>query len=166
LDRNPEPDCTARLLSVGVLDEAGNLKEYLHHHRPFQLRLRVAVYRPAGRVYVAIHIHDDELSTVLFSRDLEVSGTPLLPDDQTGDFTITAVVPAPLLVPGRYWLSVHLVQVPPGQIIDGADHVCPFELVDDGSVTARLGLPWRGKVQPGLAWTVVRQEGLSREAGP
>ena len=101
----------------------------------------------------AVHILDSDLQTLLFSRNFEDDNERI--SWEPGLYTYAIKVPSPLFVPGIYRLSVHVARILPAEIIDGADNVCPFELVDTGSINAKKGFPWRGRLSVPLKWTLL-----------
>ncbi len=141
-----------QIRSIRVVDGHGQLAARHPHDEPFWLELELFAHRTSSGVYCAFHIHDSELATVLFSRDFE-SDERLASEPRTpGLHRYRIRIPAPLLIPGAYSVSVHVVALTSGQRLDGADHVCPFRIFDNGSAGARRGFAWRGKVSVPLRW--------------
>ena len=170
-----------QLVSLAVFDEAGQLSLELPHDRSFQLQVQVLVSSRISNVYIAIHIHEQDLTTLLLSRDFEADENRLGPREP-GLYTYHLRVPASLLVPGEYSISAYVAQSTPGRLvglstagrtihraevstpgrlIHRVDHVCNFEVVDNGSIQARMGFPWVGKLAVPLYWEEV--EVVSKE---
>jgi lipopolysaccharide transport system ATP-binding protein len=147
-----EQAIAVQLVSLRILNEAGQLSSELPHDRSFLIEVQVLVRFRVSNTYLAIHIHDQDLATLLFSRDFETNENMLGPREP-GLYTYHLRVPGSLLVPGEYCISVHVAR--PDQIIHGADHVCNFEIVDNGSARAKMGFPWRGKLAVPLRWEQV-----------
>jgi hypothetical protein len=123
-------------------------------------------------VHVALQIHDHDLSTLLLSRDFETDTSRLGPREP-GLYTYQLLVPGSILVPGDYSIGAYVGQSSwsapgrlvdlsmPGRVIHRADHACSFELVDNGSVQAKMGFGWGGKLAVPLEWEEV--ECVTRE---
>lgn len=143
-----------QFLSLSVVDEDGKLAPHHPFDRSFWLRMEVLVRSKITNVYLAAHIHDSDMSTLLFTRDFEGDESNLL-QREPGLYVYSIRIPAPLLVPGKYQVSAHAARSAPPQLIDGVDHVCPFEIVDSGSTRAKMGFPWHGKISTPLEWTCI-----------
>lgn len=154
IELNEEPNLPAQLLSARIVNSDEELLSHHPHDQPFWLKIQVLVRSRIANVYLAAHIHDHDLETIIFTRDFESDENYLLPR-KPGIHTYAIKIPAPLLVPGNYRISVHLARSSPGEIISGVDYVCPFEIVDSGSVRAKVGFPWRGKVFVPCTWELV-----------
>ncbi len=141
----------AQITRVSVVDTKGGLAAHHPYDKPFVIQIQVHVHNRVPSAYLALHIHDNELRTLLFSRHF-------IPSEATEDGLETGVhdfavqCPAPLLVPGGYHISVHLANASPSRVFDRVDHECHFELVDSGSETAKRGFPWRGSLAVPLQW--------------
>jgi lipopolysaccharide transport system ATP-binding protein len=155
-----------QVASLSVLDESGQAARQLPHDRPFQVQLQVLVRSRVSGVHAAFEIHDHDLSTLMLSRDFETDTSRLGPREP-GLYSYRLSVPGSLLVPGEYSISAHIgksIQSTPGRLVDlshpgrvlhKADHACSFELVDNGSVQARMGFGWGGKLAVPLEWEEV-----------
>ena len=150
----PRETVRVQLLRLAVQDDHGRSSWELPHDRPFVVRVEMTVREPVTNVFLALHIHDQDLATILFSRDFETDVTRL-GERKPGQYSYEIHVPGHLLVPGEYTLSVHVAESTPGRIVDAADHACSFVVIDNGSVQARMGFPWRGKVAVPLSWDSV-----------
>jgi lipopolysaccharide transport system ATP-binding protein len=146
-----EQTLPVQLVSLKILDQVGQLSSELPHDHSFRIEVQVLVRFKVSHIYLAIHIHDQDLATLLFSRDFETNEGMLGPREP-GLHTYNLCVPGSLLAPGEYSISVHVVQSAEGRILHGADHVCNFEVVDNGSTRAKMGFPWRGKLAVPLHW--------------
>jgi lipopolysaccharide transport system ATP-binding protein len=160
IDRQPQvaipnnPDLPIQLLMISIVDEADELVIQHPYDRPLWLKIVTEVRHPV-KCYIAVHIHDSDLNTLLFSRDFE-SRKESLDHREPGRWTYHVEIPGNTLVPGMYRVSVHLAEVTPPRIIQRADYICPFEIIDIGSIRAEMGFPWRGKVATPLPWTSVK----------
>ncbi|NEO48876.1 ABC transporter ATP-binding protein [Moorena sp. SIO3I6] len=143
-----------QLLFVSVVNEQDDLATQHPYNEPFSLKIQVLVRSRISKIYLASHIHDSDLETLIFTRDFELDENFLM-HREPGVYTYSIKVPAPLLVPGKYRISVHVARSSPAEIITGVDCVCPFEIIDNGSTRAKTGFPWRGKIYTPLKWEVI-----------
>ena len=150
------------LKSVRVVNNQGNVLASYPHDEPFKVQVDFEITSPVTNIYLALHIHDTDHTTVIFSRDFESDDEKLL-SRMPGRYTYFVEIPAPLLIPGTYKISVHVAQSSPGKVIDRADYICPFEIFDNGSVYARLGYPWWGKISTPLKWECEQYESQSND---
>jgi len=146
-----------QILSVKVINEDNKLIVNHPYDKPFFIDICIHVRVRMSNIYIAAHVHDTELQTIIFTRDFELSQNRLL-EREPGVYNYSIKFPAPLLVPGTYRISVHIACSAPLQLITGIDYVCPFELVDSGSMWAKTGFPWRGKIATPLEWTVTNDQ--------
>jgi lipopolysaccharide transport system ATP-binding protein len=147
------PTLPIQLSAISVIDEADNLVNQHPYDQPLWIKIIARVRTRVSKYYIALHVSDSDLNTILFSRDFE-SNKDFLLDREPGIYTYLVQLPGQVLVPGNYRISVHLAQSSPAQVIQRADYVCPFEVLDIGSVRAEMGFPWYGKVAVPLKWTI------------
>ncbi len=155
----PDPARGIQYLDVYIADRKGNLTSRLPHDEPFTIHMHVLVRAPLYRLRPALAVLDSQLDTVLNSFDFDPdhqSGGTL----QAGTYDYQVRVPAPLLVPGHYRLSLGMTRTfaRSSKTFARLEHVCPFEIFDNGSERARAFIRWRGRVAPHLEWECIRQE--------
>jgi lipopolysaccharide transport system ATP-binding protein len=144
----------AQILSVSVMDENNILAKIHPYSLPFFIKIKVRIYSKIVNGYIAIHIKDNESQTIIFSRkflNMADEDCSCLP----GIYGYSVKIPAPLLIPGNYTVSVHFVSGIYPELTDGVDDVCSFELVDSGSKDTKEVLPWRGKLSIPLSWDII-----------
>ena len=154
-----------QFLDVHLTDEAGNATSRLPHDQPFVVHIRLEVRVPQHKLRPALAVVDGQLETVLNSYDFDPMHQPagmLAP----GTYSYQVRVPAPLLVPGQYRLSLAMTRsfAKSSRAFARLEHICPFEIFDNGSERARAFIRWRGQVAPALQWECVR-EGSVMDAG-
>ena len=98
-------------------------------------------------------IEDRDLDVIINTIDIMQDENQLI-DRQPGTYTYRIHIPSPLLVPGNYRLSLFLRPIK-GKAFDRLDHACPFEVYDNGSVLAKSGIRWRGKINVPIPWECV-----------
>jgi lipopolysaccharide transport system ATP-binding protein len=155
----PDPALGMQILEAGIVDIDGQPINRLTHEQPFSIHVKVAYRTPEIRTTVAVHIQDSEQNTIISSYEFEQNETSLV-DKQTGIFTYQVEVPAPLLIPGNYRISIE-ARRPGRRVYHTLSHVCPFEIYDSGSVFARVRGNWSGKVHIPLAWRCIEVLPLS-----
>jgi lipopolysaccharide transport system ATP-binding protein len=149
--RDENPKLQIQILEAKVLNEDNQVMSTNPYWKSLRVFLRLAIRENISKVYLALHIHDHSLETILFSRDFDLNERNLL-GREPGVYEYSIKVPGKLLVPGFYSISIHVAWASPPEIIDGVDHVCPFEVIDDQSNMSKIGFPWRGKIATFLKW--------------
>ncbi len=150
----PNPNLPMQLLSVAVLNQDGSPSYRIPHDQPFDVQVQVAVRQPVFRSMLLMSVEDSDLGTVLNTSDFMLDESRLLNRDP-GVYTYRIHIPSPLLVPGSYRLS--LTAKPSGRReFHRLEHICPFEIFDNGSVIARVGARWRGKINAPIPWECVQ----------
>ncbi len=152
-----QPALPLQLTRVAVVDEQGLPARMFSYAEPLRLEIGYRVHRPIPQAYIALHIHDSDLNTLLFSRDFEYK-PELLDRREAGDYAYTVVIPEKVFAPGLYRISVHAT-LTYGGVVHRADHACPFEIIDTGSQWAKMGFPWQGKLSVPVTWLEKPEEG-------
>ena len=146
-----DPNLPIQIQGLKVIGVDGSTQK-LPHDREFLVEARIEFKQRMTNVYLALHIHDSDLQTLLFSRDFE-SEQSFLNEREPGTYIVRIVIPAPLLVPGVYRITLHVARTLPSVMITGVEYTCPFEIYDAGSPRAKMGFGWRGKIAASLVWT-------------
>jgi lipopolysaccharide transport system ATP-binding protein len=146
-----------QFFSISITNSNKEIKKIYSYKEPIWIRIEFLVHYPISGVYFAAHIHDGTLNTLLFTRDFDSTEINLRILEQ-GHYTYSFYIPAPLLVPGFYNISIHIAHSNPPELIEGVDHVCSFEIFDDGSENAKKGFPWRGKLSIPIKWDLKKNE--------
>jgi len=144
-----------QIKSISVVNLDDQLLTAHPYDEQFKIHIELKVHSPVSGIYFAVHILDSDLQTLLFSRNFEDDDERIL--WEPGLYIYDIEVPSPIFVPGIYRLRIHVANILPAKIVDGADNVCPFELVDTGSVNAKKGFPWRGILSVPLKWNLVNR---------
>jgi len=148
-----KPDLPCQINSVKILSSQGQVTPNLPHDKPFKIEVEVSIRKKLPDWYLALHILDEESGIVVFDRMLS-SLESSCRNWGSGTKKVFATIPGPLIVPGRYYVTVHLSLLNPPEKIDGAEAVCSFEIFDNGSANARAGLPWHGKISTPIQWII------------
>jgi lipopolysaccharide transport system ATP-binding protein len=147
------PDQEARLETARVLDEAGEPTGVVDFDRPFQVDITYRVLAPIRDLSVAYQLFDAQENLVFEAMDTdlaELKGQVREP----GSYRVICGIPAPLLKPGRYHLSL-VSFVERVKIIERQPSVLTFDVTEVGYSLnpGRLGV-----VAPVLHWTVQHLE--------
>lgn len=145
----PQASLEMQVLSVAILDQAHRPTNRLPHDRPFDIELKVAVRKPLFRSLIGVSIEDSDLDALIHTVDYMQDEASLL-NRAPGVYTYRVHFPA-LLTPGNYRLSL-VARSFGKRIYHRVEHVCPFEVFDNGSVIARAGGKWGGKVTVPVTW--------------
>lgn len=145
-----DPDLPIQILSISIINSDGEFAQQHPYDQPFFVNLKVYVKHLLSNVYIAVHIHDNDLTTLIFTRDFEYHENNLVKNK--GLYLYTVEIPSPLLVPGIYRVSVHIAYSAPPKLIHGIDYVCEFNIIDNKSIQAKMGFPWKGKISIPLKW--------------
>jgi lipopolysaccharide transport system ATP-binding protein len=134
------------LTFVQVVNKNNIVAKQFSYDEEIRIIFGVKVNSRQSRIYSALHIHDSEQQTLLFSRDFEADIERLSKNWLPGNYRYSIAIPKCTLIPGIYRLSIHIASSLPAKVLNGVDAVCPFEIVDKGSVRAQTGFPWVGKM--------------------
>ncbi len=164
IEAAPDRSKPMQILHLAVVDQAEKLTQQIAHDQPFAVRLRVGVWDTVYRGILALSIHNNDMDTIILSQDFEKDESSLLAR-QPGVYEYKIQVPAPLLVPGHYRLSIRATRGGRKRdlVVDEVQHVCPFEIFDNGSAYARVGAKWGGIVTGLLKWECVPKVELERQ---
>ena len=149
-----QSDVPIQLDYVKVVNEDNEATGVFSFYEPVRVLIGLRVHSRISRIYVAFHVQDNEQQTLLFSRNFESNIDALSKDWLPGIYVYSLQIPGYLLTPATYRLSVHVASSLPAKIISGADRVCPFDIVDTGSVRMQAGFPWVGKVSFFPEWVL------------
>jgi lipopolysaccharide transport system ATP-binding protein len=154
----PDPARPTQILSAVVENPEGRPATDIPHDQPFWVWLKLAIRRPLYTVYVALHILDAEMETILTLRDVD-QGESSIASQPPGTYAYRVRLQAPHLVPGKYWLSVEirLHASWARDIVDRAEGIWPFEVYDNGSALSRMNLSWSGKFSLPVQWQCVER---------
>jgi lipopolysaccharide transport system ATP-binding protein len=167
VDRPRDPSLAVQLLHVNVTNEQGSTETRFGHDQDIYFELKTAVNSPAYRMFIELQIIDEKLDTIFTSRDFELDENRIS-SRQPGVYTYRVKLPAPLLIPNQYRISLYAKKRfrRDNIIVDQVEHVCPFEVFDNGSVMARAGVNWSGHVTFPLLWEEVKRNNLLEENPP
>ena len=147
------------LEQVYILNSEGKLATELPIDQSFHIHYFFKINQELSKIYTSLHVHDDEMNTVIFARDFESDERRINYSYAPGVYEGDIVIP-PLLAPGNYRFSLHFSTSIPPRVIYRADGICPIELVDQSSIRSKLGFPWHGKINAALDWNIYKKGGI------
>jgi lipopolysaccharide transport system ATP-binding protein len=148
----PDLRMNVQFLELGIEEQNGTSLR-LPHDQPFTIRLKVAVREANQRLVLNLSVLDADMNNILQSSDFDTD-EERREYRQPGVYTYRITIP-PILAPGNYRLSADaLLHFNPKWNVtkDSLQHVCPFEIYDNGSPRSRAGMPWMGKLAYLLDW--------------
>jgi lipopolysaccharide transport system ATP-binding protein len=159
VSREIKVNIPVQIIGVEIIGNANESGIQLPHDQPFTVRLKIAVNRIIQKSFITLHILDKDLDPIFSGSDFEFDESGM--ENRTpGIYTYDIRIPAPFLIPGNYRLSVEtsaksLQRTFP---IDSVEHICPFDIFDNGSILAQVGVKWAGKVKPSLTWSCLKKD--------
>jgi lipopolysaccharide transport system ATP-binding protein len=157
-ERKANEKISMQIMSVTVLDQKGKSVARIPHDQPFSIRLQTVVREITHQTFPIIEILDSDLAPVIHSNYFNQGDEDGMRSYSPGSYSFHIRVPAPLLVPGSYRINVNIMSVRKRTWpIDQVEHVCPFEIFDNGSDLARFGIKWTGKLALPLEWDCIQE---------
>jgi len=157
--RKENKNLSMQIMSISVQDQKGKTVVRIPHDQPFSLRIQIVVRETTHQIFPSIEVLDTDLATVIHSNYFNQGIEDGMRSYSPGAYSFVVRMPAPLLVPGSYRISVNLTRktLRKGWVIDRVEHVCPFEIYDNGSNLARFGIKWMGKLALPLEWDCTQE---------
>ena len=150
----PDPNLRAQILEVSLLDAQGRSETRFPHDEPFSINVRAYIREPLPALYFSVTMFDSELNPILSTYDFEENQDRLLRRD-AGEYNFHLTIP-PLFAPDEYRLSLRAVVLHTKREfpMHNVEHVCPFEIYDNGSVRSRANARWEGKLSTPIHWDI------------
>ena len=121
---------------------------------PISITYQLEVIRRTSRIYVAFHLKDSTLESVIFCRDFEFDAD-LLRDRDTGTYEFSITIPAGILTPGTYSVVLDLCRSSPGEILQSSSSKGTIKIYDNNSTLASVGFQWLRKWNAPVDWSQV-----------
>ncbi len=141
-----------QLTEIRITNYSGENNFDFYFDEKLLVILKLKVHSEISRIYVAFHVINSELQTLIFSRDFESDINRLSKKWLPGEYEYTIYIPEKIFIPGTYSLSIHLASSIPPRVFNGLDNVCPFTINDKGSIRSQTGFPWAGKIGIPIDW--------------
>jgi lipopolysaccharide transport system ATP-binding protein len=141
-----DADCgrEIRFRSIEVVGADGSAQPYVPYEEPVRIRVEHEVNEPMKNVMLVMHIGDMSGNVIIATSDVDEDDART--DRRPGVFTHTVTVPAALLRPGRYLISVMAKARKIGSI-DDHEYCLGFEVVPRRDMIIRGGI-----ISPLLHW--------------
>jgi lipopolysaccharide transport system ATP-binding protein len=167
VNRMRDTSLSVQILQATVNNEQASTETRFGHDQDIFFEFKVAINLSAYRMFLEFQVMDEKLDTIFTSHDFELDENRIS-SRQPGVYTYRIKLPAPLLIPGQYRISIYAKRRHRKNniIVDQVEHVCPFEVFDNGSVMARAGVNWSGHVTFPLLWEEISRTNLSDEKSP
>jgi lipopolysaccharide transport system ATP-binding protein len=146
------PDITEFLLHrVSILNSAGQISSSLDIHDPFTVRIEYEILKPVTNCRVAIRLINWEGIVIInpFDVDNPENSATKMP----GRYVATCEIPADLLSPGSYLISVG-ADIQSIKVLVHAEHVLSFSIEDTGKVGWYRGGKRLGVIRPSIPWHI------------
>ncbi len=155
LEFAPNSSLPFQILSVTILNQKGKIVTAFSYEHAFIINMEMVVRRQAPKSYLSVDILDEDMQPVINSYDFETEKRFV--NHQPGLYSVKITVP-PILVPGEYRLSIRVIRKGKWRenVLDAAQEVCPFQIIDSGSGRSQAGIKWSGKVTGQLNWQFIK----------
>ncbi|MEW5940819.1 MAG: Wzt carbohydrate-binding domain-containing protein, partial [Chloroflexota bacterium] len=152
----PDPNRRAQILEVSLRDPQGRSETRFPHDEPFSIQIRTAIREPLPALSFSVTVSDSQLNPILSTYDFEEDQDRLL-KREAGEYVFNLQIP-PIFAPDEYRLSLRAVVLHPKRefTLHNVEHVCPFEIYDNGSLRSRVNARWDGKLSTPVHWEQVR----------
>jgi len=147
-----DPKRLAQILEVSVINGQGQPDTRFPHDEPLTIRIKADVSQPIPGLCFSVVVYDSELNAILSTYDFEEDEDRLLRREQ-GERTLEVTIP-PIFAPDEYRLSVRATVLHPSRehTLHNAEHICPFEIYDNGSLRSRVNARWSGRLSTPVHW--------------
>jgi lipopolysaccharide transport system ATP-binding protein len=149
------PDAKMQIRAIEAVDSRGSvLAAEIESSHAFGVRIEYTVREPIESAYIMCAITDPTGLDVVWTYD---GDSEHFGNRQTGTFQALVMMPAQLLVPGRYSLRAAVVDTNLGTVhYPGLGP--SFMVTDTHSLLAHRGIPWPGVVRLNPEWRTERLE--------
>jgi lipopolysaccharide transport system ATP-binding protein len=148
------PRKRAQFLSVHTYAVDGSKQQTFSHDESVHVWIKVAVNATMYKASLGLKLYNSDLVTILASNDFEPDGISLL-SSTSGVLEVQARIPSNLLVAGKYLFGAEIsAQVTKNltRVIAKLEYISEFETLDNGSMFARMNLPWQDLIHPQIVW--------------
>ncbi len=155
-----KPRKKVQILSIYPCDIDGSNQGQFPHNHPVYVRIKVSLNATYYKTHLILKLYDSNMNLLFASYDFEPDGNSLISDDP-GIYEFQAQIPENYLTPGKYYLGAQVsMQSAKNRIrpLDKLDQSSHFEVIDNGSILAKLNIPWQGLVHPKINWERLRKK--------
>jgi lipopolysaccharide transport system ATP-binding protein len=146
--------------SVILRDEKKQITSQIPLKDGLRIEIHYRVYQTIRNAQLSFELWTGRGVCVLSSSDWDEKGPPEQ-EIHSGFYAYSCYVPPVYLRPGRYWLELSS-SIPNIEILDQVPNSISFDILDTGSLDARLGHGRNGVISPILSWEKLDQKISSR----
>jgi lipopolysaccharide transport system ATP-binding protein len=152
-----DPEKPYQILAVSLCDSGGGIvQQQMEVEEVFTVKIRYKVSKELPGAFAGFSLRNAAGEVVIISDSRDISGSSVALE-RPGIKSVAIDFPSPLLVPGRYSLTVAICQ-PGAGVLDMHQDIVALELVNLRSVRTS----WAGYIHIPLPWRV---EDISHEMG-
>jgi lipopolysaccharide transport system ATP-binding protein len=128
--------------SLSILDGSGNVSSSIPYQEAVTISLELGYDKMVSNAALGLTLLDSRLNPI-FTSNIEL--------EQVGHKTMTAKIPAGLLLPGTYHINA-LLHVPYNRFLDRMEENLSLNIVDIGMAEAKFGSVNKGIIYSPLDW--------------
>lgn len=137
---------------IAIVNAQGEVLTSHPYDQPYYIEVTTFCPNPAPKTMLDVRIVNESMEIVLYIHD--IVSTDEMPDRPTGVSHYRVPVPAPLLSPGNYRISIYFTGVLDKIVQAVMQYVCPYVLTPLPGVKPAAALPYDGVVMPEAEWSV------------
>ncbi len=165
VQRQANPALTVQFMQIKAVFENTLSAGRFGHDDAVSFEITVDVRELSYRTYLRMYILEESLDILLATYDVEMDQASFT-SRKPGSYTYRVQLPKQLLAPGNYRVSLYAIMRHNRfeTILDRIEHVCPFEVVDNGSFLAQAGIQWKGHIAMPSNWEVLDCQPLDKKS--
>ena len=165
VQRQANPALTVQFMQIKAVFENTLSAGRFGHDDAVSFEITVDVRELSYRTYLRMYILEESLDILLATHDVEMDQASFT-SRKPGSYTYRVQLPKQLLAPGNYRVSLYAIMRHNRfeTILDRIEHVCPFEVVDNGSFLAQAGIQWKGHIAMPSKWEVLDCQPLNKKS--
>lgn len=156
VQRQANPALQVQFMQIKAVFENTLSSGRFGHDEAVSFEITVNIRELSHRTYLRMYILEENLDILLATHDVEMDQESFT-SRKPGSYTYHIQLPKQLLAPGNYRVSLYAIMRRNRfeTILDRIEHVCPFEVVDNGSFLAQAGIQWKGHIALPAKWDIV-----------
>ncbi|MBN1106645.1 MAG: ABC transporter ATP-binding protein [Deltaproteobacteria bacterium] len=123
----------------------------------FDLAIQYEILKPLSQVIVGFRLWTLGEQCVFTSTDVDQQPDLLTVRRHPGKYLAICHIPGDYLRPGQYYLDV-AASIPNMRVLEDLKRIITFEVVDTGSLDAKLSVGRQGVIAPTLEWISTKEE--------
>jgi hypothetical protein len=142
-----------KFYSVRICKPGGGLTAQADLLQGCDVDIEYEVIKPLRNLILGFRLWTSNGLCVLTSTDTDNEASRLIDERSPGRYVSSCHLASQYLRPGRYILDI-AASIPNVRLLDEIPSVLAFEVVDTGSLVAKLSLGRQGVIAPVLDWTI------------